>query len=126
MIPRLIKCDILQYREANEEVGLPLGSPHIHTLCQLRPFTSSSKLVVTPVIALLTDLSVLDTLQRSENEVDRIFDHPLEAILEPPLAAKEPLAEMGSNDWFYRSAEFQGSDYHVSVSRNHRNAQRLC
>ncbi|KAK7691112.1 hypothetical protein QCA50_006215 [Cerrena zonata] len=100
------------YREANEEVGLPLNSPHIHTLCQLRPFTSSSKLVVTPVVALLTDLSLLDKLQRSENEVDRIFDHPLEAILDPPLAAKEPLVELGSDDWFYKSSEFHGSDYH--------------
>lgn len=29
-----------KFREANEEVGIPLSSPHLHVLCNLRPFLS--------------------------------------------------------------------------------------
>ncbi|KII89627.1 hypothetical protein PLICRDRAFT_174482 [Plicaturopsis crispa FD-325 SS-3] len=87
------------YREANEEVGLPLNSPHVHTLCLLEPFLSKSLLLVTPVVAILTDVSVLDTLVASPSEVDLIFDHPLEALLDPSLAANEPLVSKRSSDW---------------------------
>jgi hypothetical protein len=100
---------ITQYREAYEEVALPLDCPHIHTICTLEPFISKYKLLVTPVIALLTDLSVLDNLQASEAEVDRIFDHPLEAFLDPTLANKKPLVAIGSEDWPYEAG------YHVSI-----------
>ncbi|RPD60988.1 hypothetical protein L226DRAFT_552740 [Lentinus tigrinus ALCF2SS1-7] len=89
------------YREAHEEVGLPRRYPHVHTVCTLRPYISSAKLLVTPVVALLTDNSILDHLTPSLGEVDRIFDHPLEAILEPSLASKENLAPKGSADWIY-------------------------
>ncbi|CAL1715944.1 unnamed protein product [Somion occarium] len=103
-----VDVDVIQaaYREANEEVGLPLDSPHIHTVCLLRPYTSSSRLLVTPVVALLTDTSILRNLTRCEDEVDRIFDHPLEAMLDPSLASEEPLVKKGSEDWLYKS------DYH--------------
>ena len=97
----------MQYREAHEEVGLPQHYSHVYTICTLRPYIASSKLLVTPVVALLTDLSVLDKLMPSPGEVDRIFDHPLEAILDPALAAKEHLATKGSEDWVYEE------DYHV-------------
>jgi hypothetical protein len=60
------------------------------------------------VIALLTDLSVLNNLKASEAEVDRIFDHPLEAVLDPTLASKELLVAIGSEDWPYEVK------YHVS------------
>ncbi|KAH9945473.1 NUDIX hydrolase domain-like protein [Epithele typhae] len=89
------------FREAHEEVGLPRHFPHAHTICTLRQFVASTKLLVTPVIALLSDLSVLETLKPSPGEVDRIFDHPLEAMLDPTLAAKEKLAPIGSDDWIY-------------------------
>ncbi|KAI1797449.1 NUDIX hydrolase domain-like protein [Ganoderma leucocontextum] len=89
------------YREAHEEVGLPPHYPHVYTICTLRPYIASSKLLVTPVVALLTDLSVLEKLVPSPGEVDRIFDHPLEAILDPTLATKEDLAPKGSKDWIY-------------------------
>ncbi|KAF8162477.1 NUDIX hydrolase domain-like protein [Mycena galopus ATCC 62051] len=56
------------YREAHEEVGLPLNSPDIRTLGTLRPFISLHRLVVTPVVALLTDPSVISTLKASEDE----------------------------------------------------------
>ncbi|KAI0749861.1 NUDIX hydrolase domain-like protein [Daedaleopsis nitida] len=96
-------ADVIEtaYREAHEEVGLPRHFAHAHTVCTLRPYIASSKLLVTPVVSLLTDLSVLDTLVPSPGEVDRIFEHPLEAVLDPPLAAKENLAPKGSEDWVY-------------------------
>ena len=91
----------MQFREANEEVALPLDCPGIHTVAILRPFLSSSKLLVTPVVALLTDLSLLDKLQASEDEVAAIFDWPLELVLEPTLSSREPLVERGSEHWIY-------------------------
>lgn len=97
-------------REANEEVALPLKSPHLHILCHLRPFISLSKLLVTPVVAFLTDLTVLDTLYPSPMEVDAIFDHPLEAFLEPELAVSEPLVEVGSENWPYSSEFYHPTD----------------
>lgn len=69
----------------------------------LRPFLSSSQLLVTPVVALLTDLDVLATLRPCVGEVDQIFSHPLEAILDPSLLAdKEPLVPKGSEHWPYQ------------------------
>ena len=90
-----------QCREAHEEVNLPLHSPHVHPVCVLRPFLSAYKLLVTPVVAVLDDLSVLSGLQASEGEVEHIFDHPLEALLDPDLSRKEALVPMGSEHWPY-------------------------
>ena len=100
----------MQYREAFEEVGLPMKHPAIHTLCVLRPFISLSRLLVTPVVALLTDISVLETLHPSLGEVEVIFDHPLEAILDPSLSSSEHLVALNSEQWpsdaeFYVSPE---------------------
>lgn len=49
----------------------------------------------------LTDLSILDTLTPNPDEVDRIFTHPLDAIIDPSLASEEPLSGIGSEDWPY-------------------------
>ncbi|KAI0350029.1 hypothetical protein OH77DRAFT_1576257 [Trametes cingulata] len=98
------------YREAYEEVGLPLQYPHVYTVCTLRPYISSSKLLVTPVVALLTELSILDSLTPSPGEVDRIFDHPLEAVLDPSLVGKENLSPKGSPDWPYEDEYYNYSD----------------
>jgi hypothetical protein len=71
--------------------------------------------LVTPVIAFLDDVSVLDELRAAPGEVARIFDHSLEALLDPemmmlslPVAAREDektemetLAPRGSEDWPY-------------------------
>ncbi|KIK78765.1 hypothetical protein PAXRUDRAFT_163071 [Paxillus rubicundulus Ve08.2h10] len=89
------------FREAHEEVGLPLNSPYIHTLGTFRPFLSQSQLLVTPVIVLLTNPTALDALKPCAGEVDYIFNHPLEAVLDPPLSEKEPLVPRGSEDWPY-------------------------
>ncbi|KAF7316087.1 Nudix hydrolase domain-containing protein [Mycena indigotica] len=97
----LVQTAEIKFREAHEEVALPLSSPHIHVLASTAPFISLHKLVVTPVIALLTEPALITTLTASEEEVAAIFSHPLEAILDPHLAAKENLVESGGEDWIY-------------------------
>lgn len=91
----------MQYREAFEEVGLPLNHPAVHTLCLLRPFIAWTRsfVLVTPVVSILTDASVISTLRPAEAEVDLIFSHPLRAILEPQLSKSEPLVELNSELW---------------------------
>lgn len=115
------------YREAMEEVGLPLHHPNVHTLCILRPFVAWTRsfVLVTPVVALLTDLSVLSTLRAAEGEVDLIFDHPLSAILEPSLAKGEPLVPLNSEHWpssdpFYNYADSRWAWMGGSTYRLHR------
>ncbi|KAI0774998.1 NUDIX hydrolase domain-like protein [Trametes elegans] len=98
------------YREANEEVGLPRHYPHAHTICTLRPYISSAKLLVTPVVSLLTEPSIIETFTPSPGEVDRIFDHPLEAVLDPSLASKEKLSPKGGPDWPYEEELYNHSD----------------
>jgi coenzyme A diphosphatase NUDT7 len=97
-----------KYREAFEEVALPLHCPDIHTIGLLEPVFSTSMFTVTPVIAILTNPSILDNLKPAEREVAKIFDHPLRAILDPELASNEALVSKGSDDWPY------DTEYHVS------------
>lgn len=93
----------MQYREAVEEIALDIKSPHLRTIITLPPFISSTKLVVTPTVALLTDPSVLDALVPSQAEVDLIFDHPVKAFLDPTIVAGENLAPIGSERWIWKS-----------------------
>ncbi|KAF7424314.1 hypothetical protein PC9H_009621 [Pleurotus ostreatus] len=102
-------------REAHEEVGLPLDCPDLHLLCYLEPFVSLHKILVTPVVAVLLDLTVLDKLKASEHEVSRIFSHPLQAFLEPTLAASEKLVEKGTEDWIYETELHDTSDVKVQM-----------
>ncbi|EIN05012.1 hypothetical protein PUNSTDRAFT_47242 [Punctularia strigosozonata HHB-11173 SS5] len=90
-------------REAFEEVGLPIDSPHVHHLCRLRTFLSASRLHVTPVVVFLSDPSLLEHLNKNAEEVDCIFDWPFEAILDPELLREEEetLVPRGSEHWFY-------------------------
>jgi hypothetical protein len=83
-----------------------MDSPDVHTICVLEPFLAPSRLLVTPVVAFLTNPAKLDELEASANEVARIFDHPLQAFLDPTLVKDEALSEMGSEDWPYET-EFQ-------------------
>jgi hypothetical protein len=57
--------------------------------------------LVTPVVALLDDVSVLEELRAAPHEVACIFDHPLEAVLDPELARGEALVPLESDDWPY-------------------------
>jgi hypothetical protein len=55
-----------------------------------------------PVVAYLEDVSVLEELRAAPHEVARIFDHLLEAVLDPELAHdQEGLVPHGSEDWPY-------------------------
>ena len=94
---------ISKYREAHEEVGLPLDCPSIFTLGSLDPFISLHKLLVTPIIAFLSKPEIISSLTAAQTEVSHIFSHPLEAILDPSIAKREPLVEIGSEDWPYES-----------------------
>ena len=91
----------VQFREAHEEVALPLNCASIFTIGALEPFLSLHGLIVTPVLAFLADSSVLNDLVAAEGEVAHIFNHPLEAILDPSLVKNEPLVPIGSEHWFY-------------------------
>jgi peroxisomal coenzyme A diphosphatase NUDT7 len=70
---------------------------------------------VTPVVALLTDLDILNNLIPSEGEVDVIFDHPLEAILDPSLSVQEKLVGLNSELWPY-DAELYVCDINFNFS----------
>jgi len=104
--------DDIQFREANEEVAFPLCSPHVHTLCTIEPFVSPNRVLVTPVIAFLDDISVLEELRAAPREVAYIFDHPLEALLDPELlrSSEEKLVPFGSEDWPYETELHSFSD----------------
>ncbi|GLB40679.1 putative NUDIX domain containing protein [Lyophyllum shimeji] len=106
------------YREAYEEVGLPLDSPHVHTVAVLEPFISLYKIVVTPVVAVLTCPSLLDELKAQASEVECIFTHPLRALLDPSLARSEPLVERGTEDWPYEEDLYNTSDTAVPLLGN--------
>lgn len=69
-------------------------------------------MLVTPVITFLDDISVLEELRAAPGEVARIFDHPLEALLDPGLLrdSEEKLVPLGSEDWPYET------ELHVSYS----------
>ncbi|KAG2119957.1 NUDIX hydrolase domain-like protein, partial [Suillus cothurnatus] len=111
-------------REANEEVGLPLlpTSSNIHFITTLPPFLSASQLLVTPVVVLLSSPPplvpfpntppnsfshpILTSLTPSLTKVDRIFNHPLKAILDPCLLLNkgESLVDVGE-DWPYGAGD---------------------
>ncbi|GMK54366.1 hypothetical protein CspeluHIS016_0109520 [Cutaneotrichosporon spelunceum] len=75
-------------REAFEEAGLPLTSPHVHVLTVLDPVLTvlpmnahlKNHIVVTPVVAFISDPELVNTLRPNPEEVECIFDHPLKAI----------------------------------------------
>ena len=88
---------------------MPRNSPSIYPLCILQPQLSKYRLLVTPVVAFLSDTDTLGSLIPCEGEVDAIFEHPLEAVLDPALSLTLPLSEKGSEDWPYED------DTYVSI-----------
>jgi len=106
------------YREAHEEVALPMDSPAIYTLGCLEPFVSLHRLFVTPVVGFLAQPAILKSLRASEGEVSLIFSHPLEAILDPTLVNRETLVDIGSDDWPYQSDVYNTSDSVVQMLCN--------
>ncbi|KAG6832643.1 hypothetical protein H0H87_001016 [Tephrocybe sp. NHM501043] len=106
------------YREAYEEVGLPLNSPDIHTVAVLEPSISLYKIVVIPVVAILTRPSLLFELKAEASEVACIFTHPLRAVLDPSIAKTENLVDIGSEDWPYEVQLYSTSDSVVPILDN--------
>jgi len=113
-------------REANEEVSLPLQpvsdarTSHLTFLTTLRPFISLYKLLVTPVVVLLTHPdpnSILSKLSPNHGEVDHIFHHPLEALLDPDPSVvraleveRDRFSNIGGEDWPYETEWYNTSD----------------
>ena len=64
------------------------------------------------MIAFLDDVSVLEELRAAPGEVACIFDHPLEALLDPGLLrdcdSEQTLVPLGSEHWQYET------EFHVS------------
>ncbi|KAF9482356.1 hypothetical protein BDN70DRAFT_853378 [Pholiota conissans] len=103
------------FREASEEVSLPVDSPYIHTLGTL-PLLPFHSLIVTPIVALLTDDTLVDKLKPGEGEVDHIFSYPLESILDPSLApGLDTLVEHGGDYWPYEARYHNSIDYPVNA-----------
>ncbi|CAA7267748.1 unnamed protein product [Cyclocybe aegerita] len=103
------------FREAHEEVALPLPCPHVHTLgrLELHPF---HKLIVTPVVALVTDSTLVERLVAATGEVDHIFSHPLEAMVDPELAEElEELVPRGEH-WPHGPCHHDFKDYYNVAS----------
>lgn len=96
----------------------------MHTLGTLHPFISLHKILVTPVLALLSKPELVNSLNPSPQEVSHIFHHPLEAILDPGIAKHCPLTEIGSENWPYESEVyvcychyFRGNDMLIICTR---------
>ncbi|KAJ3500993.1 hypothetical protein NLJ89_g9541 [Agrocybe chaxingu] len=90
------------FREAHEEVALPPACP----------------LIVTPVIALVTDNEVIGQLEAAKGEVDHIFSHPLEAMVDPELAQElEELVPRGEQ-WPHEPCHHDFKDYTVASLGN--------
>ncbi|PPQ99142.1 hypothetical protein CVT24_009332 [Panaeolus cyanescens] len=106
------------FREAHEEVSLPDPCESVFFLGTLDPFISLHKLLVTPVVAYLSDSSLLSTLKAADGEVSQIFSHPLEAILDPSVCLSENLVAKGSEDWPYEDELYNTSDSVVAMLNN--------
>ena len=92
---------MIKFREAREEVSLPLDCPSIFVFGNLEPYISVYTLLVTPVIAFLSKPELITTLVPAQAEVSHIFSHPLRALLDPTLSTSEDLVAIGSENWPY-------------------------
>ncbi|KAK7454493.1 hypothetical protein VKT23_011247 [Stygiomarasmius scandens] len=99
-------------REANEEVALPRHCPNVHLLGALQPYTTLMGFRVSSVVAFLSDNSILDRLKPNPAEVDRIFEHPLEGILDPQIVKVDEVSTK-PDDWPYEQELFHNYDDEV-------------
>ncbi|KAL0347503.1 UNVERIFIED_CONTAM: Nudix hydrolase 15, mitochondrial [Sesamum calycinum] len=74
-------------REATEEIGLDPGL--VRVVANLDPFISSNLLTVVPVVGVLTRVEDFKPVL-NEDEVDAIFDAPLEMFLQVPNFSLDP------------------------------------
>lgn len=116
-------------REAFEEVNLPLEHPSIHNLTVLEPVMTilplnahmKNHIIVIPVVCFLSDVSLLEHLQPSPDEVDAIFTHPLKGCLTGTVEGKdlEGLAEKGREWWPYEE-EFHSIEDRIGTTGGYR------
>ncbi|KAH7098676.1 NUDIX hydrolase domain-like protein [Auriculariales sp. MPI-PUGE-AT-0066] len=99
-------------REAFEEIGLPRDKHRVPLLCTLEPFLARNKLVVTPIVVLITDQTLRPIL--NDAEVKTLFSHPLSGFLSEeaprhpstvyapfapdPIRPIDPLTQMNMED----------------------------
>ncbi|KAH8090769.1 NUDIX hydrolase domain-like protein [Filobasidium floriforme] len=107
-----VDADYAARREAYEEVGLPLGyHPDLHKMTELEPFLSKYKLVVFPVVYLISNPALLESLVPSPDEVGAIFDIPLEYCLTAVWPGdRSLLSKKGSDDWPYEDDYYARTD----------------
>ncbi|GBG85986.1 hypothetical protein CBR_g40798 [Chara braunii] len=79
-------------REAFEEIGLPPAK--VRVVARLEPFLSKHLLTVSPVVGLLPSTGV-PKLQLNEEEVETVFDMPLETFLKEDAHMHDDLEWLG-------------------------------
>lgn len=84
------------FREANEEIGLPLSNA-IH-LGNLAPYLTGSGYRVVPVVARLEDPI---SFHPNPDEVDRVFEVPFSFLMDPANHLKRSLDWKGTRRYFY-------------------------
>ncbi|CED84106.1 Peroxisomal NUDIX hydrolase [Phaffia rhodozyma] len=105
-------------REAYEETNFPLDPTHstIFPLTTLEPFLSKYNLIVHPHVVFVSDESTIDHLEASPDEVDRIWELPLESVLDLAFwgnqteEARSKLSVKGEEDWLYEEDVYSTSD----------------
>ncbi|XP_065877698.1 nudix hydrolase 15, mitochondrial-like isoform X1 [Euphorbia lathyris] len=79
-------------REAKEEIGL--DPSHVHVVTVLEPFVTLRGIIVVPVVGILFDKKAFDPISNA-NEVESIFDVPLEMFLKDENRRAEEKQRMG-------------------------------
>ncbi|ORY30327.1 NUDIX hydrolase domain-like protein [Naematelia encephala] len=116
-------------REAFEEVSLPLKHPSIHHLTTLEPVLTilplnahfKNHIIAIPVVCLISDLSIIENLKGSPDEVERIFSHPLKGCHTGRVEGKdeEALVERGSEHWPHEE-EFHSIEDRIGATGGYR------
>jgi 8-oxo-dGTP pyrophosphatase MutT (NUDIX family) len=83
-------------RETEEEIGL--GRDHIEPIGRLDRYVTRTGFTVTPVVALVAPPF---TLTVDPNEVDEVFEVPLDFILDPANRQKDSYDFQGMTRYFY-------------------------
>ncbi|KAL7417103.1 NUDIX hydrolase domain-like protein [Mrakia frigida] len=108
-------------REAHEECLLPPSHPLVHTLPSLQPFLSKFGLVVHASLVFVASPHLIDALVASPDEVDHIWEVPLESCLNIGYWPKAlgatgegledgKLSTKGGDDWLYTEDVYSTTD----------------
>ncbi|ORX33990.1 hypothetical protein BD324DRAFT_643669 [Kockovaella imperatae] len=113
------------YREANEEVGLPLPPhPHIHHLTVLDPLITilplnaalRNHIIVIPVICFISDQRLISSLVPSPSEVGHIFSHRLKSC-HSGIVPENEFASLAEKDgeWWPHPEDMHSQDNRLGV-----------